>query len=90
MAIIKPSRRGFLTGLTALFVAPAIVKVENIMPVKIIKPDDLIPYKGIHVFDAGFFYCPYVPLVLAAPSFGKSFPAIEFKTRYGVVNEITR
>lgn len=32
--IIKPSRRGFITGLTSLIVAPAIVRVENLMPVK--------------------------------------------------------
>lgn len=34
--IIQPSRRGFITGLTSLIVAPAIVRVENIMPVKTI------------------------------------------------------
>jgi len=32
--IIKPTRRSFITGLTSLLVAPAIVRVENIMPVK--------------------------------------------------------
>lgn len=36
--IIKPTRRGFITGLTSLIVAPAIVRVENLMPVKVIKP----------------------------------------------------
>jgi len=32
------SRRSFVTGLTSLLVAPAIVRVESIMPVKAIKP----------------------------------------------------
>lgn len=35
--IIQPSRRGFITGLTSLIVAPAIVRVESLMPVKVIK-----------------------------------------------------
>jgi len=34
--IIEPSRRGFITGLTSLMVAPAIVRVESIMPVKFV------------------------------------------------------
>ena len=34
--IIKPNRRGFITGLASLIVAPAIVRVESIMPVKVI------------------------------------------------------
>ena len=35
--ILKPSRRGFITGAVSLLVAPAIVRVENIMPVKAVK-----------------------------------------------------
>ncbi len=36
------NRRGFLTGLGALFIAaPAIVRVTSIMPVKAIRPDIL-------------------------------------------------
>jgi hypothetical protein len=31
------SRRGLITGLISFAVAPAIVKIENIMPVKVIK-----------------------------------------------------
>jgi len=30
------SRRSFITGLTSLLVAPAIVRVESIMPVKVV------------------------------------------------------
>lgn len=36
--MIIQSRRNFITGLTSFIVAPAIVKVENIMPVKVIIP----------------------------------------------------
>jgi hypothetical protein len=34
MSLIKPSRRGFITGLVSLIAAPAIVRVANIMPVR--------------------------------------------------------
>ena len=33
MELIRPSRRGFLTGLVALVAAPAIIKVADIMPI---------------------------------------------------------
>lgn len=45
--IIQPSRRGFITGLTSLIVAPAIVRVENIMPVKAIKFNGLLTIEEI-------------------------------------------
>lgn len=35
--MIDTSRRGFLTGLTALVAAPAIVRVENIMKISVPK-----------------------------------------------------
>lgn len=42
--ILKPSRRGFITGAVSLLVAPAIVRVENIMPVKAIAetPEEIL------------------------------------------------
>lgn len=36
--MILPSRRLFLTGLVSLLAAPVIVRVENIMPIKVIRP----------------------------------------------------
>lgn len=39
--IIQPSRRSFITGLTSLIVAPAIVRVESLMPVKAVKSNEL-------------------------------------------------
>lgn len=32
--LIKPTRRGFITGLTSLLASPAIVRISSIMPVK--------------------------------------------------------
>ena len=43
-------------------------------------------YKGSSAFDAGLFYCPYVPLQMVRAVDQDSFqPKIGFKTRYGMV-----
>ena len=43
-------------------------------------------YKGSSAFDAGIFYCPYVPLQMVRAVGENTFqPKIGFKTRYGVV-----
>jgi len=45
-----------------------------------------VGYKGTSAFDAGLFYCPYVPLQLVRAVDPNSFqPKIGFKTRYGLV-----
>jgi hypothetical protein len=45
-----------------------------------------VGYKGSNAFDAGLFYCPYVPLQMVRAVDQDSFaPKIGFKTRYGVV-----
>lgn len=47
----------------------------------------LVGYKGASAFDAGMFYCPYVPLQMVRAVDPNSFqPKIGFKTRYGMVN----
>jgi hypothetical protein len=43
-------------------------------------------YKGTSAYDAGLFYCPYVPLQMVRSIGQDSFqPRIGFKTRYGMV-----
>ena len=45
-----------------------------------------IGYKGSSAFDAGLFYCPYVPLQMVRAVGENTFqPKIGFKTRYGIV-----
>ena len=45
-----------------------------------------VGYKGSSAFDAGLFYCPYVPLQMVRAVGEDTFqPKIGFKTRYGVV-----
>ena len=44
-------------------------------------------YKGSSPYDAGLFYCPYVPLQMVRAVGENSFqPKIGFKTRYGLVS----
>lgn len=46
-----------------------------------------VGYKGSSPYDAGLFYCPYVPLQMVRAVGEQSFqPKIGFKTRYGMVN----
>jgi hypothetical protein len=43
-------------------------------------------YKGSSPYDAGLFYCPYVPLQMVRAVGQDTFqPKIGFKTRYGMV-----
>jgi hypothetical protein len=45
-----------------------------------------VGYKGTSPYDAGLFYCPYVPLQMVRAIGQDSFqPKIGFKTRYGMV-----
>ena len=45
-----------------------------------------VGYKGSNAFDAGLFYCPYVPLQMVRAVDQDTFqPKIGFKTRYGMV-----
>ena len=46
----------------------------------------VLGYKGTSAFDAGLFYCPYVPLQMVRAIGENTFqPKIGFKTRYGMV-----
>ena len=46
----------------------------------------VVGYKGSSPYDAGIFYCPYVPLQMVRAVGENTFqPKIGFKTRYGVV-----
>ena len=46
-----------------------------------------VGYKGTNPYDAGVFYCPYVPLTMMRAVGEDTFqPKIGFKTRYGMVS----
>ena len=45
-----------------------------------------VGYRGTSPYDAGLFYCPYVPLVMVRAVGEEDFqPRIGFKTRYGMI-----
>jgi len=51
-------------------------------------PNDYVTvgYRGTNAYDAGLFYCPYVPLTMVRAVDQNTFqPKIGFKTRYGLV-----
>jgi hypothetical protein len=46
----------------------------------------VVGYKGSNAYDAGIFYCPYVPLQMVRAIDPNTFqPKIGFKTRYGMI-----
>ena len=46
-----------------------------------------VGYKGTNPYDAGIFYCPYVPLQMVRAVGENDFqPRIGFKTRYGMAS----
>jgi len=46
-----------------------------------------VGYKGTNPYDAGIFYCPYVPLTMVRAVGEDDFqPRIGFKTRYGMIS----
>ena len=47
----------------------------------------VVGYKGTSPYDAGLFYCPYVPLQMVRAVGENTFqPKIGFKTRYGLIS----
>lgn len=67
---------GVLNGRTKVFVDPFAV-ADYVT----------VGYKGTNQYDAGIFYCPYVPLTMVRAVGENNFqPKIGFKTRYGMVS----
>ena len=67
---------GVLNGRTKVYIDPyASVDYIN------------VGYKGTNPYDAGVFYCPYVPLTMVRAVGEDTFqPKIGFKTRYGMAS----
>ena len=67
---------GVLNGRYKVYIDPYVSGVEYYT----------LGYKGSSPFDAGMFYCPYVPLQMVRAMGESTFqPKIGFKTRYGLV-----
>ena len=69
---------GVLNGRYRVYVDPyAVTNAANYF---------VVGYKGSSSYDAGMFYCPYVPLQMVRAVDTSTFqPKIGFKTRYGLV-----
>jgi hypothetical protein len=70
---------GVLNGRIRVFIDPYFAAASGVHYMT-------VGYKGSSAFDAGLFYCPYVPLQMVRAVGENTFqPKIGFKTRYGVV-----
>lgn len=70
---------GVLNGRTRVYIDPYFSSASG-------KQYFTVGYKGSSSFDAGLFYCPYVPLQMVRAVGENTFqPKIGFKTRYGMV-----
>ena len=70
---------GVLNGRFKVYVDPYAANVAA-------KQYYVVGYKGTSPYDAGLFYCPYVPLQMVRAVGQDTFqPKIGFKTRYGMV-----
>jgi hypothetical protein len=68
---------GVLNGKIKVYIDPFVNTNQNFV---------CLGYKGSTPYDAGFFYCPYVPLQMVRAVNQNTFqPKIGFKTRYGMV-----
>jgi len=68
---------GILAGKMKVYIDPFVNTNQNFV---------CVGYKGSTPYDAGFFYCPYVPLQMVRAVNQDTFqPKIGFKTRYGMV-----
>jgi hypothetical protein len=62
------------------------VYIDPYFPVSSTSEFAVVGYKGSNAYDAGLFYCPYVPLQMVRAVDTNNFqPKIGFKTRYGLV-----
>jgi hypothetical protein len=69
---------GVLNGRFKVFIDPYVPASSNNYYV--------VGYRGSNAYDAGLFYCPYVPLQMVRAVGENTFqPKIGFKTRYGLV-----
>jgi hypothetical protein len=70
---------GVLMGKFRVYIDPYSANVSN-------NQYYVVGYKGTSPYDAGVFYCPYVPLQMVRAVGQDTFtPRIGFKTRYGLV-----
>ena len=71
---------GILNGRFKVFIDPYSANINAAAQFAV------VGYKGPNAYDAGLFYCPYVPLQMVRAVDPNTFqPKIGFKTRYGLI-----
>ena len=79
---------GVLNGRTKVYIDPYYLSVST-RPTGVTAGEGYVTvgFRGSNPFDAGLFYCPYVPLQMVRAVGENTFqPKIGFKTRYGMVS----
>ena len=80
---------GTLQGKYRVYIDPYAANLGGATQVNNTTPGNqyyVVGYKGSSPYDAGLFYCPYVPLQMVRAVGENTFqPKIGFKTRYGMV-----
>ena len=79
---------GVLNGRTKVYIDPYYTSVST-RPTGVTAGEGYVTvgFRGSNPFDAGLFYCPYVPLQMVRAVGENTFqPKIGFKTRYGMVS----
>lgn len=80
----KMTRRDMWAFLLMLVTAPslAVQAWKAYKAPKAVADTLMVGYKGVTVYDAGFFYAPYIPLQTVSCVTAMK-PPVAFKTRYG-------
>ena len=79
---------GVLNGSTKVYIDPYYASASQ-RPTGVSAGEGYVTvgYRGSNPFDAGLFYCPYVPLQMVRAVGEDTFqPKVAFKTRYGIVS----
>jgi len=80
--VATSSFAGVLNGKYQVYVDPYFINPDGVQASEYYT----MGYKGSSPYDAGLFYCPYVPLQMVRATGEDTFqPKIGFKTRYGIV-----
>ena len=80
--VASSSFAGVLNGKYQVYVDPYFINPGSVQSSEYYT----MGYKGSSPYDAGVFYCPYVPLQMVRATGEDTFqPKIGFKTRYGIV-----
>ena len=78
---------GLLNGKIKVYIDPYAPEASTSFGTNVANHFFCAGYRGSNPYDAGLFYCPYVPLQMVRAVGENTFqPKIGFKTRYGVVS----